>query len=165
VKPFRQFLLPSPLLSAALALIWPILNQSWSLGHLFLGALLAVLIPTFTNRLRADRAELHRPAVMLRLLLIVLKDIVTSNIDVARLILGPESAIRPGFFWLPLSISNPHGIVTLAGIITMTPGTLSADLSADRQHLLVHAFNIDDEAVLIASIKSRYEAPLMEIFK
>jgi len=47
----------------------------------------------------------------------------------------------------------------------MTPGTLSADLSADRQHLLVHAFNIDDEAALIASIKSRYEAPLMEIFK
>jgi multicomponent K+:H+ antiporter subunit E len=165
LTPFRQFLLPSPLLSAALALIWPILNQSWFLGHLFLGALLAILIPMFTNRLRADRAELHRPAVMLRLLLIVLKDIVTSNIDVARLILGPESAIRPGFFWLPLSISNPHGIVTLAGIITMTPGTLSADLSEDRQHLLVHAINIDDEAELIASIKSRYEAPLMEIFK
>ena len=160
----RHRLLPSPLLSLVLAVIWPILNQSWSLGHLFLGAVLAVLIPLFTERLRADRPVLRRPGVMLRLLFIVLKDIITSNIDVARLILGRESAIRPGFIWVPLSITDPNGIVLLAGIITMTPGTLSADLSADRRHLLVHAFNISDEAELIASIKTRYEAPLMEIF-
>ena len=102
---------------------------------------------------------------MLRLFFIVLKDIITSNIDVARLILGRESAIRPGFVWVPLSIDDPHGIVLLAGIITMTPGTLSADVSADRRYLLVHVFNINDEAELIAGIKSRYEAPLMEIFK
>ena len=158
-------LLPSPLLSLLLAVIWPVLNQSWSLGHLLLGALLAILIPIFTERLRADRPVLRRPGVMLRLFFIVLKDIITSNIDVARLILGRESAIRPGFVWVPLSIDDPHGIVLLAGIITMTPGTLSADVSADRRYLLVHAFNINDQAELIASIKARYEAPLMEIFK
>ena len=158
-------LLPSPLLSLVLAVIWPVLNQSWSLGHLFLGFGLAVSIPLFTERLRADRPVLKRPGVMLKLLFIVLKDIITSNIDVARLILGRESAIQPGFVWVPLSINDPNGIVLLAGIITMTPGTLSADLSADRRYLLVHAFNIGDEAELIASIKTRYEAPLMEIFK
>lgn len=158
-------LLPSPLLSLVLAVIWPVLNQSWSLGHLLLGALLAILIPIFTERLRADRPVLRRPGVMLRLFFIVLKDIITSNIDVARLILGRESAIRPGFVWVPLSIDDPHGIVLLAGIITMTPGTLSADVSADRRYLLVHAFNINDEEELIAGIKARYEAPLMEIFK
>ena len=158
-------LLPSPLLSLLLAVIWPVLNQSWSLGHLLLGALLAILIPIFTERLRADRPVLRRPGVMLRLFFIVLKDIITSNIDVARLILGRESAIRPGFVWVPLSIDDPHGIVLLAGIITMTPGTLSADVSADRRYLLVHAFNINDQEELIAGIKARYEAPLMEIFK
>ena len=158
-------LLPSPLLSLVLAVIWPVLNQSWSLGHLFLGVGLAVLIPLFTEQLRAYRPVLKRPGVMLKLLFIVLKDIITSNIDVARLILGRESAIQPGFVWVPLSINDPNGIVLLAGIITMTPGTLSADLSADRRYLLVHAFNIGDEAELIASIKTRYEAPLMEIFK
>ena len=56
------------------------------------------------------------------------------------------------------------GIVALAGIITMTPGTLSAELSPDHRHLLIHAFNVDDEAALIATIQSRYDAPLMEIF-
>jgi len=95
----------------------------------------------------------------------VLKDIVTSNIEVARLILGRESAIRPDYVWVPLSLTDTHGIVVLAGIVTMTPGTLSADLSPDRSQLLVHAFNIDDPAALIATIKARYEAPLMEIFR
>jgi multicomponent K+:H+ antiporter subunit E len=94
----------------------------------------------------------------------VLKDIVTSNIEVARLILGRESAIRPDYLWLPLAITDAHGIVALAGIVTMTPGTLSAELSPDRRHLLIHALNIDDPAAMIATIKSRYESPLMEIF-
>lgn len=161
----RQRLLPAPLLSLVLVLIWPVLNQSWSLGQMLLGALLALVIPQFTERLRRERPVLRRPGTALRLFFTVLSDIVTSNIDVARLILGPESAIRPGFFWVPLSITDPHGIISLAGIITMTPGTLSADLSEDRRYLLVHAFNIDDEAALIATIKSRYEGPLREIFE
>jgi multicomponent K+:H+ antiporter subunit E len=58
--------------------------------------------------------------------------------------------------------------VALAGIVTMTPGTLSADLSDDRRHLLVHAFDVDDDAAqaaLIADIQLRYEAPLMQIFE
>jgi len=164
MKTLRQRLLPAPLLSLVLAIVWPVLNQSWSLGQILLGLCLAVAVPWITEALRADTPRLRRPGLILHLGLTVLKDIVTSNIDVARLILGREADIRPGFVWLPLSITDAHGIVALAGIITMTPGTLSADLSADRRHLLIHAFNVDDEAALIAAIKSRYEAPLMEIF-
>ena len=66
---------------------------------------------------------------------------------------------------MPLAIRDAHGVATLAGIITMTPGTLSADLTDDRRYLLVHAFNVDDEQALVASIKERYEAPLREIFE
>jgi len=94
----------------------------------------------------------------------VLLDIVLANFEVARRILGPEAALRPRFVWLPLDIRDPYGIAALAGIITLTPGTVSSDLSADRQYLLVHAFNCDDPAALVASIKQRYERPLMEIF-
>jgi len=95
----------------------------------------------------------------------VLRDIVVSSIEVAWRVLGPSSRIRPGFVWVPLAIRDPHGISALAGIITMTPGTLSADLSDDRSHLLVHALDLGDAQALVASIKSRYEAPLIEIFE
>jgi multicomponent K+:H+ antiporter subunit E len=156
--------LPAPLLSLVLFVVWLMLNQSLSPGQLVLAAALAIAVPWFSERLRPDRPRLKRPALIVRFGLLVLWDIVRSNVEVARRILGPEGAIRPRFVWVPLSIRDPHGIVALAGVITMTPGTLSAELSADRRHLLVHAFNVDDEAALVADIKARYEAPLIAIF-
>jgi len=157
--------LPAPLLSATLLVVWLLLNNTLDAAHLLLGAVLAVVVPWFTERLRPERPRLRRPLAIARLGLVVLWDIVLSNIEVARRILGPEAAIRPAFVWVPLDIDDPHAIVTLAGIITMTPGTLSAELSANGRHLLVHAFNVDDEPALIAQIKARYEAPLKEIFE
>jgi len=108
---------------------------------------------------------MRHPGTALRLGLVVLWDIVVSNVEVARRILGAESRMKPAFVWVPLAIRDPHGIAALAGIITMTPGTLSSDLSEDGRHLLVHALHVDDAQALVASIKSRYEAPLMRIFE
>jgi multicomponent K+:H+ antiporter subunit E len=160
--------LPSPLLSLSLFVAWLMLNESASPGHLLLGAAFALGLPPLTDRLRPERPRLARWADIARLAGVVLLDIVKSNLAVARLVLGPESRIQPRFVWLPLSLRDPHGIVALAGVITMTPGTLSADLSDDRRHLLIHAFDVDDdaaEAALIADIRARYEAPLMRIFE
>ncbi len=157
--------LPAPLLSATLFIVWLLLANTLDPAHLVLGALLAIVVPWFTEELRPERPRIRRPLLVARLGLTVLWDIVLSNVEVARRILGPESAIRPRFVWIPLALTDPHAILALAGIITMTPGTLSADLSPDGSHLLVHAFNVDDEAALIAQIKARYEAPLKEIFE
>jgi multicomponent K+:H+ antiporter subunit E len=157
--------LPAPLLSCVLFVVWLLLNNSVSAGHLVLAAVLAIVVPWFTEKLHPNRPALKHPATIVRLGLVVLWDIVKSNVEVARRILGPESAIQPRFVWIPLAIRDPHGIVSLASIITMTPGTLSVDVTEDRRYLLVHAFNVDDEAALIADIKARYEAPLREIFE
>ena len=162
----RRFV-PAPLVSLALLVAWLMLNESVSIGHLMLGAALALALPVILARWQPERPRLRRWGVLVALALTVLVDIVRSNLTVARLILGPEQRIQPRFVWLPLTIRDPHGIVTLAGIITMTPGTLSADLSDDRRHLLIHAFDVDDaaEATLIADIRTRYEAPLIRIFE
>lgn len=159
----RSRVLPAPVLSVVLFAAWLLLNGV-SAGHVVLGAVLAVAIPWFTERFRPDRFRLHAWPTLAGLAATVLWDIVVSNVQVARLILGPEERIQPRFVWLPLDVRDPHAIATLAGIITMTPGTLSADLSDDRRYLLVHALNVDDEAELVASIKARYEAPLLRIF-
>ncbi len=158
-------LLPAPLLSAALLLCWLMLNQSASAGNWLLGGALALAVPWFTERLRPDKPRLKAWSAVLRLGGVVLKDIVLSNVEVARRVLGPESVLSPGWVWVPLDIRDPHAIVALAGIITLTPGTLSAELSEDRRHLLVHAFNLGDAQALVADIKARYETPLREIFE
>lgn len=155
--------LPAPLLSVTLFVAWLLLNGA-SAGHVALAAMLALAIPLATERFRPDRPRIRNWAAVVRLVFVVLWDIVVSNIQVTLLILGPERRIVPRFVWLPLDVRDPHAIASLAGIITMTPGTLSADLTDDRRHLLVHALNAGDEAALVAVIKQRYEAPLMRIF-
>jgi multicomponent K+:H+ antiporter subunit E len=156
------------LLSLALFVTWLMLNESASVGNLLLAALFAIVLPWATARWRPEQPRIRNLGVALRLAFTVLGDIVKSNIAVAKLILGDERRITPRFVWVPLSLRDRHAIVTLAGIVTMTPGTLSADLSDDRRHLLVHAFDVDDDAAqaaLIAGIKARYEAPLKLIFE
>ena len=158
-------LLPHPLLSLVLWLAWLALNNTVAPAHLLLGAVLACVLP-LTGLHLADGTwpRLHRPGVALMLALRVLRDVVVSNMEVTRRVLGPESAIHPGFLRVPLDLTDDWAITTLAGIITMTPGTLTADVAEDRSYLLVHAFHVDDAEAIIASIKTRYERPLKEIY-
>lgn len=156
--------LPSPLLSVVVFAVWVLLVAAVEPAHLLLAAVLAILLPLVAQRLRDEGSGMRRPRLAAGLFVRVLRDIVLSNIEVARRILGSESRIRPGFVWVPLDLRNGHGIAALAGIITMTPGTLSAELSADRTHLLVHCFHLEDAAATVAKIKRDYETPLREIF-
>ncbi len=156
--------LPSPPISAAVFLLWLLLVGELSIGHVLLGFILAVVLPLLADMLQPQYARFGRAAVILVLVRRVLWDIVISNIEVARRILGPQRVLTPAFVWLPLELTNIHGITALASIITLTPGTVSAELSEDQRHLLVHCFNLKDPQALLASIKGRYEAPLKEIF-
>ena len=158
-------LLPHPLLSLVLWLSWLALNNTIAAAHIALGALLAWALPlTGLHLTDGTWPRLHRPGIAIRLALRVLRDIVVSNVEVTRRVLGPEAAIQPGFLRVPLDLTDDWAITTLAGIITMTPGTLTADVAEDRSYLLVHAFHVDDAEAIIASIKTRYEAPLKEIY-
>lgn len=157
-------LLPSPPLSVAVFVLWLLLVGDFSPGQLALAALMALLLPLLAGLLQPERARFGRTRTILVLSRRVLWDMLLSNIEVARRILGPERALTPGFIWVPLDLQNIHGITALASIITLTPGTLSAELTEDRRHLLVHAFNLKDADATVAEIKARYEAPLKEIF-
>ena len=156
--------LPSPPLSAAVFLLWLLLVAELSVGHLLLGAILALALPLLAGFLQPERARFGRTAMILVLIRRVLWDIVLSNIEVARRIIGPERVLTPTFVWLPLELTNIHAITALASIITLTPGTVSAELSQDQRHLLIHCFNLKDAEALLATIQVRYEAPLKEIF-
>jgi multicomponent K+:H+ antiporter subunit E len=157
--------LPQPRTSVALFSFWLILNSSVHPSHLLLAAVLAIVIPMWTSRFAITRAYPKQMLTAIVLSVIVLFDIVKSNIAVARLILGARSNIHSSFLWIPLEITDPYAKSALAAIITMTPGTLAADFSDDGKHLLIHALHVTDEAALIREIKSRYELPLKEIFE
>lgn len=160
----RTRFLPQPVLSVVLFVLWLLLNNTVSLGHVVLGALFAVAVPLVTHRFWPNPPCFDRPLVALRLFAVVLWDIATANVAVAIRVLGPVRRLRPAFVWVPLELEDEFGITVLASIISLTPGTVSVDVTEDRGRLLVHCLDVTDEARLIAQIKQRYERPLTEIF-
>lgn len=157
--------LPHPILVLALIVVWALLWNSWAPGVLLLGLVLALLITWWTQAFWPDRPRFYKPLTLLRFIPLVLWDIVIANLTVARLILGSTRKLRPTFLTIPLELQDPYAIVSLASVITLTPGTVSAELSKDRRTLYVHALDVDDAEEEVRKIKQRYEAPLKEIFE
>jgi multicomponent K+:H+ antiporter subunit E len=159
-------LIPSPALSVALLLLWILLMQSLSAGTLVLGAALALFWPAVTVRLMPAPVRVRRPLVLARLFCRVVLEMLRSNAEVAWAILTRRSrGIRSGFVLVPLELRDPNGLAVLAMIVTFTPGTAWAQLSADNRVLLLHVLAIQSESDLVALIKYRYERPLKEIFE
>lgn len=157
----------SPSLALAVAGLWLLLNETLAVGQVLLGAALGFALAGAASTLRPLQARIGRIDVAMVLFGVVLTDIVRSNLDVARLVLSRSSSrpLRSAFLQIPLELRDPHGLAALAAIITATPGTVWAGLSPSGDVLTIHVLDLEDEAELTASIKRRYEQPLMRIFE
>ena len=158
-------LIPHPVLSLSLVLVWLALVNKVTLGNVILGTGLGIIIPLLTKAYWPDRPKVVRPLKIVEYVLIVLWDIVVANVQVAAIILFKrEKNIRSAWISVPLEVTSPEAITVLAGTITMTPGTVSAMLCADGSAILVHTLHTDDPDGVRDSIKDRYERRLKEIF-
>lgn len=158
-------ILPHPGLSALLAVMWMVMVGDLTFGTLFLGLVFAVAVPLFTAPWWPGRPRVRFMRAF-AFCAIVLWDIVVANFRVAAIILfRPNRALRPAWLTIPLELTSPEAITVFAGTISLTPGTVSADVSACGKFLLVHALDAPDPAADIAKAKARYEARLKEIFR
>lgn len=159
-------LFPAPLLSLSLCALWLLLNLSLSAGNLLLGLLLGLVAPLMFAPLRPLSVSIRKPFVAIRLFVQVGRDVVSSNLAVAWGILRARSRPpRSGFVKVPLDLRDANGLAALSMICTVVPGTVWSELALDRSVLLMHVFDLDDEARFIEHFKTTYERPLMEIFQ
>jgi multicomponent K+:H+ antiporter subunit E len=158
-------ILPYPLLTLSLIIFWMVLNK-FSLGHLLLGTTVAMIASIAMAALRPAKPKFRRWYLLPKLILIVLFDIVRSNISVAKIILfKKEKNRRSGFLNIPLELKHPMGLATLAVILTSTPGSAWLEYNSSQGTLLLHVLDDVDETAWTALIKNRYEKLLMEIFE
>jgi len=153
-----------PVLTGTLLVMWLLLNDSLSLGHVLLGLLFAVALAWSSGALRPLTPRIRQAHLALVLLAFVLRDIVRSNIAVARIVLGGRE-VHSGFVNIPLDLTDPHGLAVLAGIVTATPGTVWVDHDAATSTLTLHVLDLKSETEWIDWIKQRYERLLMGIFE
>ncbi|MCR8827910.1 Na+/H+ antiporter subunit E [Pseudosulfitobacter koreensis] len=160
-----QRLLPHPFLTVVLAIVWTLLQNDISAGMVVFGLILGILIPLGTSIWWPDRPMGFRPGRMVIYSIIVLWDIIVANLQVAWIVLTvPNAKLKPAWIVVPLDLRDPEAITLLAGTITLTPGTVSADLSDEGHSLLVHVLHTDDPDAVRDEIKTRYENRLERIF-
>jgi multicomponent K+:H+ antiporter subunit E len=164
-------LLRYPLTAAALLAGWLLLWDSIGVGQLLLGALIAAALTAATADVWPERPAPRRPLLAVRFLLILAWDILVANLRIAVLALHPTRRPVPVFVEMPVRLRDPFAVYLLAVAISLTPGTLSADVAPrrrSRQVLLIHALDSADpgrDAEMIRrKLRRRYEQPLLEIF-
>lgn len=158
-------ILPHPVLSVAVILAWLLLNSDLSPGQVALGLVLGLAVPIFIRQWWPGQPKITNLPAFAAYCGVVLWDILVANIAVARIVLFWRAGdVRSAFVAVPLELTSPEAIAVLAGTITLTPGTVSADLSACGRVLLVHALHAPDPAAVRDAIKRRYEARLLRIF-
>lgn len=165
-RDFTRRIFPHPQLTLLLTLVWCLLNNTISPGMVVFGLILGILVPILTAPYWPDRPVLRNPVRLIAYVLIVIWDILVANVQVARIVLfKSNSAMRPNWVTIPLDLRTPEAIAILAGTITLTPGTVSSDLSDQGHVLLVHALDAPDPDAVRDQIKDRYERRLKEIFE
>lgn len=166
MKTILHKIFPHPLLTLLLAVVWIMLQNNVSAGMVVFGLILGVIIPVLTARWWPDRPDEMRLVPMLKYIVLVCWDILVANVQVAWIILTKSNAqMKPNWVVIPLELKSPEAITILAGTITLTPGTVSADLSNEGHSLLVHALDAEDPDAVRDEIKDRYERRLLEIFE
>ena len=153
-------------LTVILAVGWVAITGSLSLLNLAFGLLIAALVTFILRDRLAQRSGLRRLAAAFRLALLLLWQLLLSALGVARLVVDPTLArrLKPAIINYPLQVKSDGEITLLANLITLTPGTLTVDVSPDRQRLFIHVLSLDDQEACVASIRSGFERRVMDIF-
>ncbi|EKY30764.1 Na+/H+ antiporter subunit E [Brevundimonas diminuta] len=160
--------LPHPILSLGLFGASLLLSGSTAAPSLALALLMALAAPQIMRVLDVEPVRLRKPLTWLSFAVVVARDVIRSNWEVALVVLGlnPSGDKRvSGFVHIPLEMRNRYGLAVLAVVITSTPGTIWVEYEDATGVLLLHILDLQDGDDWAERIKNRYERRLMEIFE
>lgn len=150
-------------LNVVLAFVWGALMGNFEPAYLLFGYVLGYIILWLFQKSPGSQKYFKEVPLVIEFVLFLLWEIVVSNVRLTITILSPHPQLRPAVIAVPLDIKSEIGIVMLANMITLTPGTLSLDISSSRKTLYVHVFDLDDPEDFIYKIKNNFERRVMEI--
>jgi len=149
-------------LNVFLAVSWAALVGSFTLANLLIGYGTGFLALWIASPLFGKSGYFLRVWRVLRLLVLFIYDLIVSSLQVVWDVITPTHLSRPGIIALPLDAEGEGEILLVANLISLTPGSLSLDLSPDRKTLYVHAMFVDDPVTLRRGLKAGIERRVME---
>lgn len=152
------------LLNVLLAIAWSALTGSFQPLDLLFGFGLGYLVLWITTRLGMPNKYFRQVPLVLGLLGTFLADMLRANFRMAVTILSPRMKLRPAVIAVPLIIKSEAAIILLANLMTLTPGSLTLDISTDRRMLFLHTVYLDDPEQLKQQLLDGYQRRLKELF-
>ncbi len=153
------------LINILLALAWGAVTGSFDEVNLLFGFALGALALILIREQVGTGTYFARAGKVLILCAIFLYELVMSAVRVARIVVRPKIELQPGIIAYPLDVDRDFEITMLANLITLTPGTLSVDVSEDRKTLYVHCIDVPDPQATIDDIKRSFECRILEAFR
>jgi multicomponent Na+:H+ antiporter subunit E len=152
------------LLNVLLAIAWAALTGQLSPENLAGGFVLGYIMMFFSRRALGCTNYVTKVPQVIRFVLYFVVELVTANFRVALEVLTPDFHMRPAIVAIPLDLQRDIEITLLANLITLTPGTLSLDISSDRRVLYVHTMYVTDIDAFRREIKNGFEKRVKELF-
>ena len=153
------------LVNVLLALAWAAVTGSFTFLNLAFGFVLAMGTLSLIREQVGSVGYFSRARRVISLFLLFVYELILSAWRVAVLVLSPRMDLKPGIFAYPLKVDRDFEIALLANLITLTPGTLSVDVSDDRRTLYVHAIDASDPEQARRYIASGFERKIIEAFR
>ena len=152
------------LMNVLLAIAWASLTGQLTPENIAGGFVLGYVVLFMSRRALGATNYVTKVLQVIRFLAYFLSQLILSNIRVAVEVLTPENHMRPAIVAIPLSLRTDLEITVLANLITLTPGTLSLDVSSDKRVLYVHAMFVTDVDAFRDEIKNGFETRVKELF-
>lgn len=156
--------LPLFLLNLVLAGVWIILNQNASFFHLIMGFLAGAVITHIVAIALSQGNYLGKLWTRFRFVGYFIRILIEANIEVAKEILTPGHSMKPCFIRYDVSDLDPVQTTTLASAITLTPGTLSTDVSDDGNTLYIHAMYAENRDEALAALDELRRRLMEDVF-
>lgn len=148
-----------------IALIWMFLQNDFSFTSFLLGYMIGIIILFVLRRFLIFKFYIHRVWAIFKLIIIFLIELTKANIDVVKIVFTPKLKNKPGIVAMETELTTEVEITLLAALISLTPGTISMDFSADNKTLYIHALDIQDKKQMIEEIRNSFERAIMEVTK
>lgn len=148
-----------------LTFIWVALTGDFYFANYIFGFILSFFILWLATRGSGKARYFTIWPKLISFVLFFFYELVKANLQVAYEVSTPNYRMSPGIVMVPLDVQSNAGITLLANMISLTPGTLSLDVSNDKKVLFVHAMYVSDREEFVSSIKNGFEKRILEILK
>ena len=153
------------LVNILMALAWAAVTGSFEVINLLFGFALGAVALSLIREQVGSVGYFSRARRVVALMALFIYELVLSAVRVAMLVLKPNMNLKPGIIAYPLKVDRDLEITLLANLITLTPGTLSVDVSDDRRFLYVHALDCSDPEATREDIADGFERKILEAFR